>query len=155
MIRNYVHADIPRILYVIRTAFAEQRGIVTPPSSAESKTIEIVERELVAANALVFDVDKEIIACVFYQPQGESIYVDRLAVLPEFRRNGIARSMMDEVEKRSREIGASKLSVSVRIELVKQQDYYRRQGFLIVSKACHEGFTKPTYVIMEKPLPRQ
>ena len=152
MIRDYVYTDIPRILYIIKTAFAEQRGIVTPPSSAESKTIEIVKHELRTANALVFESDGEIIACVFYQPKGESIYVDRLAVLPEFRRRGVGRSLMEEVEKRAVELGAPKLSISVRIELVKQQNYYRRQGFEIVSKACHEGFSTPTYVIMVKRL---
>ena len=89
----------------IKTAFAEQRGKVNPPSSAEKKTIRIVETELQKANALVVETENEIIACVFYQPKGDSIYVDRLAVLPEFRKQGIGEMLMCEVEKLVIELG--------------------------------------------------
>jgi predicted N-acetyltransferase YhbS len=92
-LRNYQKEDIPQILRIIKTAFSEQRGKVNPPSSAERKTIEIVEKELRKAKALVVETDNEIIACVFYQPKGDAIYIYRLAVLPEFRKRGIGKNV--------------------------------------------------------------
>ena len=100
-LRDYRPADIPRLLYVIKTAFAEQRGLVDPPSSAESKTIEIVEAELRTANALVVESGGEIIACVFYQPNGDDIYIVRLSVFQAYRRRGIGKLLMREAEKRA------------------------------------------------------
>lgn len=149
-LREHRKEDIPRILYVIKTAFAEQRGKVNPPSSAERKTIGIVEQELQKAKALVVEIKNEIIACVFYQPKGNSIYVDRLAVLPEFRKQGIGKMLMCEVEKLATELGFTKLSLSVRIELTDQQKYYSKMGYKLSVYKSHKGFKEPTYVVMTK-----
>jgi N-acetylglutamate synthase-like GNAT family acetyltransferase len=151
-LRDYRKEDISRILYVIKTAFAEQRGKVEPPSSAERKTVEIIEAELQTANALVIESKNEVIACVFYQPKGDSIYVDRLAVLPEFRKQGIGEMLMFKVEKLAIELGFKKLSLSVRIELKDQQEYYSKMGYKISAYKSHKGFQEPTYVVMKKLL---
>ena len=148
--RNYLPADIPQILDVIKTAFAEQRGKVEPPSSAESKTVEVVEAELRTAESLVIEHNSKIIACVFYQPKGDSVYIDRLAVLPAFRRHGIGKFLMESVEKRAVAMGFEHLSLSVRIELKHQQEYYSKMGYKIAAYEAHEGFERPTYVVMRK-----
>jgi ribosomal protein S18 acetylase RimI-like enzyme len=149
-LRDYRPPDIPQILDVIKTAFKEQRGQVNPPSSAESKTIEVIKAELQTANALVIESANKIIACVFYQPKGDSVYIDRLAVLPAFRRKGIGKVLMKEAEKRAIDLGFSTLSLSVRIELEHQQAYYSKMGFKISSYESHNGFEQPTFVVMRK-----
>lgn len=151
-IRDHTKSDIPEILRIIKTAFAEQKGLVSPPSSAESKTIEIVNHELKTANALVGEYEGKIVACVFYQPISDEIYIDRLAVLPEFRRRGFGKLLMEEIESRTAGLGIRKLSLSVRIELENQQNYYRKMGFEITSYESHEGYNKPTYVMMKKSI---
>ena len=152
VIRDYDPKDIERILTVIKRSFAEQKGLVDPPSSAERKTIEIVEDELKRANALVFESEGSVVGCVFYQSKNDSIYFDRLAVLPEFRRNGIGTSLINEVERRAVEMHFGALAISVRIELRHQQNYYQNLGFRITSHESHQGYTKPTYVKMKKIL---
>jgi ribosomal protein S18 acetylase RimI-like enzyme len=151
-LRDYGIEDIPKILRIIKTAFAEQQGKVDPPSSAESKTIEIVEDELKTANALVIEVDLNVIACVFYHVKTNEIYIDRLAVLPEFRKQGLGNILMEEIERRSINLAIETLSLSVRIELNQQQDYYRKMGFEISSYEAHDGYKIPTYVVMKKSL---
>ncbi len=151
-LRDYRDDDISLILSLIKTAFSEQIGLVDPPSSAESKTIEIVRNELETANALVVEIDGAIAGCVFYQPKDESIYFDRLAVLPEFRRRGIGKLLIDEVEQRAKKEGYREMSLSVRIELVAQQKYYEAMNYKIVSNESHEGYSRPTYVVMRKTL---
>jgi ribosomal protein S18 acetylase RimI-like enzyme len=138
------------MLSVIKEAFAEYKGKLDPPSSAERKTIEIVEAELEVANALMVEVDEKIVGCVFFRPQGEGIYIDRLAVLPEYRNRGIASAMLKEIECRARATEYKTLTLSVRLALEKQQAYYNRLGFEFQEYGTHEGYTKPTYMKMRK-----
>ncbi len=152
MIRNYRPDDVPKMLSVIKAAFAEQKGIVNPPSSAERKTLEILSFELEAGEALVFEIDTRIIGCVCYREKDESIYFDRLAVLPAFRRRGIGKRLIREIENRAGDRGFQTITLSVRIELEAQQEYYQRLGYRIDSYKSHEGFEDPTYLIMKKSL---
>jgi ribosomal protein S18 acetylase RimI-like enzyme len=151
-IRDYGKEDIRQVLHIIKTAFSEQKGKVNPPSSAESKTLEILENELKTANALVVEIGEIVIASVFYHVNSEETYIDRLAVLPEFRRQGLGKLLMEEIERRSIDVGIWTLSLSVRIELTDQQNYYKNMGYEILSYEAHEGFETPTYVVMKKKL---
>ena len=150
VIREYRESDIPQILQVIKTAFREQRGVVHPPSSAESKTLEILKNELERADALVVEAKGKIIASVCFRPLDGEIYVDRLAVLPEYRNRGIASDLMQEIESRVPGMGFSSIALAVRLELESQQDYYKRRGYKITSYRSHKGFSDPTYVVMKK-----
>ena len=147
-----MEADIPIILSVIKEAFAEYKGQLDPPSSAERKTIEIVQAELESANALVVEVDGKIVGCVFFQPQSEGIYIDRLSVLPEYRNRGIASAMLKEIEYRAKSTGYKTLMLSVRLALEKQQAYYNRLGFEFQEYGTHVGYTGPTYMKMKKEI---
>ncbi len=152
VLRDYRDDDIPTILKIIKSAFSEQRGLVDPPSSAEQKTIEIIREELITAKAIMAVIGNTPVGCVFYQPRNGSIYIDRLSVLSRYRKRGIGRALMEEAEKRAVGSGYKNLSLSVRIELKKQQSYYENMGYRIVSEQSHEGYDRPTYVVMEKHL---
>lgn len=151
-LRDYEEGDIPSLLSVIKRAFKEHRGKLNPPSSAESKTVEIVREELTKANAIVVDIDHEVAGCVFYQPMDESVYIDRLSVLPEYRNRGIALALLTLVEKRARDQRFKTLTLSVRLPLIQQQTYYRKLGFECEKLDAHEGFTGPTFMEMKKVL---
>lgn len=148
--RDYREADIPAILALIKTAFAEYRGVLDPPSSAEVKTLAIIREELANADALVMTFTAEIIGCVFYRGRGESCYIDRLSVLPAHRKQGLARVMLDEVERRAKAAGCQTLTLSVRLPLKKQQAYYRKIGYEFLSYYTHEGYREPTEVVLQK-----
>jgi len=151
-LRDYRDTDIPAILLVIKEAFAEFKGQLDPPSSAERKTIAIVRAELQSANALVVEADGKIVGCVFFRPQGIGIYIDRLSVLPAYRNRGIASAMLKEIECRARSTGYKTLMLSVRLVLEKQQAYYSRLGFEFQEYGTHQGHTKPTYMKMRKDI---
>lgn len=149
-LRDYHASDIPKISEVIKAAFAEYQGRLEPPSSAEMKSPEVVKKELKAGNALVIEANGTIVACVFYQPKGEDVYLERLAVLPDYRKQGIATMLIREVEKRAKERRAKGLSLSVRLALTKQQAFYSSLGFKFESYGTHVGFSEPTFMIMKK-----
>lgn len=152
-LRDYRDEDVPRLVEVIRIAFAEFRGKLDPPSSAGLKTVDVVQSELQEANAIVAEVDSTIVGCVFYRmTEGERVYLDRLSVLPSYRRKGIARALMEKVEFRARLKAAKSLGLSVGIALAVQQEFYERRGYEFNEYGTHEGYDSPTYVKMKKEL---
>ena len=151
-LRPYTVEDLPAMLSVIRTAFAEYTGKLDPPSSAEHKTIEIVRTELEGADALVAEVEGNLVGCVFFRPQHEGVYIDRLSVLPEFRKRGIASALLNEVEIEAKTAGYEALTLSVRLVLKQQQAYYNRRGFEFFEYGTHPGYAEPTYMKMKKDL---
>jgi ribosomal protein S18 acetylase RimI-like enzyme len=152
ILRDYQEPDIPQILAVIKAAFAEYRGKLDPPSSAERKTVEIVRAELEKAAAIVAQIDDNPIGCVFYQPLDDAVYIDRLAVLPEYRNRGISSALLQRVEEKARARGFTALTLSVRVSLTRQQAYYRKLGFKDYGFGIHDGFSEPTSVKMKKML---
>jgi hypothetical protein len=59
---------------------------------------------------------------------------------------------MEEVNKRAVELGFKQLSLSVRIELKEQQEYYSRMGYTISELKSNKGFKEPTCVVMRKKI---
>jgi predicted N-acetyltransferase YhbS len=155
-LRDHTEADLPVILAVIKAAFAEYRGVLDPPSSAERKTLEIVREELQHGHALVAEIvaeiDAEIVGCVLYHPRADGWYIDRLSVLPAHRGQGIATEMMNLIERRARAAGAPALTLGVRLVLEAQQAYYRRLGYEPIKLETHPGYASPTSVTMRKAL---
>ena len=98
------------------------------------------------------EVDGKIVGCVFFRPQDEGIYIDRLAVLPEYRNRGIATAMLKEIECRAESTGYKTLMLSVRLALEKQQAYYNRLEFEFQEYGTHPGYTEPTYMKMRKEI---
>ena len=78
------------------------------------------------------------------------MYLDRLAVLPPFRGRGLARALVDAVEARAFALGAPAVRLNVRLALQDHQAYYARLGYAFLRHGTHEGYTSPTYVVMEK-----
>jgi predicted N-acetyltransferase YhbS len=148
--REAVDTDIPQILGVIKAAFAEYEGRLDPPSSAERKTVEIVRAELREATAVVAQHEQTIIGTVFYRSHGDAVYLDRLAVLSEWRGQGMGRRLMKIVEGKTAELGLSQVTLSVRIALTQNQIYYDKLGYEFVAYGTHDGYKEPTYIVLAK-----
>lgn len=151
-IRELDEADIPQVVAVIRAAFAEYEGQLKPPSSTHHKTPEIVQRELEDGGGFVVSNEALIIGCVFYHNNADYIYLDRLAVLPDYRRCGIARSLIQSVEQHALRQGIAEVRLSVRLVLERQRALYEQLGYAFVSYGTHAGFAQPTFVTLGKRL---
>ncbi len=152
VLRRYQTTDINDITTVIKAAFSEYTNKLKPPSSAEKKSPEVVRQELETRYALVATDNEQLVGSVFYQQKDNSVYIDRLAVLPSHQKQGIATQLMQEVEFRARDLGATSVSLSVRLVLEKQQAFYKKLGFVFDSFGTHEGFSEPTFMTMRKRL---
>ncbi|MCP3141077.1 GNAT family N-acetyltransferase [Pyxidicoccus xibeiensis] len=149
-IREAVDADASLLARLLREAFEEYRGRLDPPSSAHGKTEEVVRRELRDGGALLADAPSGAQGCVFFHVRKDHVYLDRLAVLPPFRGQGVARALMEAVEARARALGPLPVRLNVRLALQEHQDWYARQGYTFRSHGTHEGYTSPTFVVLEK-----
>jgi ribosomal protein S18 acetylase RimI-like enzyme len=105
--------------------------------------------------------DGRMIACMnltvrkSYVGDGLCLYIHQLAVLPEFKRQGIGSRLLDLAEKRAIHEGLNKLQLDTATTATHLVKLYRRRGFTPILEVQWEGKTYRSY-IMEKilnPLP--
>jgi ribosomal protein S18 acetylase RimI-like enzyme len=79
---------------------------------------------------LVGVVDGKIVATVMVGYDGHRGWVNYLAVAPKNQRTGLAREMMNEVERRLRASGCPKVNLQVRNGNVAAIEFYRAIGYI-------------------------
>jgi predicted N-acetyltransferase YhbS len=145
-------SDIPTIVAIIHAAFQEYDGAIDPPSGAHNESADKIREQMATDQALLALIAGQPVGCVLYRNQGDHMYFGRLAVLPEHRGRGIAGALIAYVEERAREIGLPRVRLGVRVALPRLRMRYERLGYRVIAERSHEGYTHPTYVIMEKAL---
>jgi predicted N-acetyltransferase YhbS len=144
--------DAEMIVALLHAAFDEYRSVLNPPSGVQRETVESV-REKMRTGAWLIAEDKGVaVGCVFSEPRGEFLYLGRLGVLPPARGRGVGRALMQLVETTAREQGFSRVRLGVRVILSDLRAMYERQGYRVVEYHTHEGFSEPTFVMLEKEL---
>ena len=89
-IRRASGNDIPTIHQLIQSAFAHHRDKLDPPFGAFRETEEKLHLLLLTEHAAVAVSAGQRVGCVFYNVSADSVYLHRLAVLPNFRHYGMA-----------------------------------------------------------------
>ncbi len=151
-IRPASPADLPTIVTLIQTAFTEYEGQLDPPSSAQTKTVAATSQELADGGALVAYADQMMVGSVFYHLRADHLYLDRLAVLPEYRRRGLAGRLIAAVEDLALQSGLTLVRLSVRLALAENRRFYERLGYEFFKHGTHAGYPEPTYVTLQKQL---
>jgi len=149
-LREATDDDASVILRVLHTAFEEYRGHLDPPSGVHSETVETIRGKLRVGGAVLAVVDGTVAGCVFYQPEGSHLYLSRLAVLPQYRDQGLGRALTQYVERRAQEVNLQRVQLGLRLVLADLRAYYERLGYHFVRQGAHEGYAAPTYVVLEK-----
>jgi GNAT superfamily N-acetyltransferase len=152
LIREAGDLDAELLALLIQAAFAEYLGRLDPPSSAHAKTADVVQAELADGGAFLAEQDDVAVGCVFFHPRTDHVYLDRLAVLPPYRRQGIGRLLIAAVEERARLLGYTRVWLSVRLALSANHSSYERLGYRFHSYGTHAGYHAPTSVTLEKHL---
>ena len=142
--------DTPLLLATLHAACEEYRGRLDPPSSVHAETIESVQSKLKTATAVIALVKNEVAGCVLYELESTHLYLGRLSVLPQFRKLGVGRALIDYVEAQAANLKVPRVQLGVRISLPHLQAYYEKLGYRIISYETHPGYTLPTYLTMEK-----
>jgi GNAT superfamily N-acetyltransferase len=152
LLREASEADAETLAALLRAAFEEYRGKLDPPSGAHDETAALVREKLEYARAVLALAGEEPAGCIFYETPQEYAYFSRLAVLPAYRRRGLARTLIAYVEGQARALGRQRVRLGVRLALPQQRAYYERLGYRAIYALAHAGYTEPTYLMLEKEL---
>jgi len=151
-IRAALVDDSAAIAELVRLAFSWQPRPTNPPSSALKETAATITTHLGRGGGAVLESGGVIVGVVLWNEEDGAFYISRLSVHPELRRQGIARILMDEAERQARQQGFSRMTLGVRLELEENRRFFRSCGFVDVALRSHEGFSEPTWVLMERRL---
>lgn len=151
-IRPATVADAAVMVTILHAAFEEYRGKLDPPSGAHRETLESVLNLLAHEHGLLALCDGRAVGCVFFDVRPDELYLHRLSVLPEFRRQGISKALVDAVEAHATELGKAKVTLIVRVALPQNRAYYEKLGYAITEFDFHDGYTQFTSVSMAKIL---
>ncbi|MEM7172976.1 MAG: GNAT family N-acetyltransferase [Pseudomonadota bacterium] len=141
---------IPALLTLIKQSFAFMEGRIDPPSSMHRLTLDKIRAQ--CSSGEVWAIGQPPFACIFLSEKGNRLYIGKIAVAPEHRGHGHARRLVELAEKRAQERGLNDLELETRIELTENHETFRRLGFEKVREGHHDGFKRPTYIVMRKPV---
>jgi ribosomal protein S18 acetylase RimI-like enzyme len=82
-----------------------------------------------APNLLVLEDGGQLVGSVMVGYEGHRGWVNYLAVHPGHQRRGLGRLLMDEAERRLRELGCAKVSLQIRTSNEAAVEFYRRIGY--------------------------
>jgi ribosomal protein S18 acetylase RimI-like enzyme len=122
---------------------------IDPPSSALKETAADFAKRLTAETCFAIEQGGQIVACVFCIPQGDALYIGRLAVAPEVRRQKLASALIEAAMAEARRIGAKRMTLKARISLISNVALFRRHGFVVTAAETHAGYAAPTSYAME------
>ena len=150
LIRAATAEDAPSLSAVILAAFEEFRGRLDPPSGAHNESVQAIEQKMTSAHAVVASIDQEIVGCAFYETEANHVYLGRVAVLPQYRRQRIGRKLVAWVEAQVRWLGYTHVRLAVRVALPDNRAFYERLGYRLHSYGTHAGYAEPTFVNLQK-----
>ena len=148
-IRIATAADATVIADLVRRAFAAQPRTTDPPSSALKETVAIVAAHLARGGGAVLERGGVVVGAVLWEVEDDALYISRVSVDPACRRQGIARALVGEAEREARRRRLPRMTLGVRLELEENRQLFRSCGFEDFEFRRHEGYTEPTWVLME------
>ena len=151
-LRAMTAADCPAVATLIGIAFAAQPVAVDPPPSALRETAETVAAHLAAGGGAVACAGARIVGSVMWEPKDGGLYLERLAIDPAWRRQGIARALVAAAEAACRRAGLPRLHLGTRLALIDNRRLFAACGFVEIAQHAHPGYAVPTWVEMEKRL---
>jgi GNAT superfamily N-acetyltransferase len=151
-LRALASADAAVAAALIRAAFAEMSAPVDPPPSALRKTAESVAGTIASGGGACAHAGEALVGVVLWAEKDAGLYVTRLSVRPDWRGRGIARALMGMAEAEARRRALPRMHLSTRLVLADNRRLFAACGFEERQKHAHPGYSKPTFVHMEKLL---
>ena len=144
MIRPAHRSEIPVILDITKDCalHLSASGIEQWNESYPSRAA--FEADLLRKELYVYLYQQEVVGCVvmtsvmdpeyeeitWLTPNGNSLYIHRLAVHPKYQGLGIARALMDEMEMLARQNGARSMRLDTFSQNKRNQRFYENRGYV-------------------------
>jgi GNAT superfamily N-acetyltransferase len=144
--------DWERVLQLILDAFAYMGPRINPPSSALKLTPQSVLSHAESGTLLLAYRAADLVGCLFLHRKNDALYIGKLAVSPTLQRAGIGRKLVEAARSEARSRGIGMLELETRIELTENHAAFARMGFIKTAENSHEGFDRPTSIVMRAPV---
>jgi len=152
LVRPLAIDDAPAAVALIHAAFAVQSVATDPPSAALRETSATVAAAIAEGGGAGAFEDAGLVAVVLWTEKEGGLYLGRLAVRPDRRGRGLARRLMAAAEAEARRRRLPRLHLSTRLVLLDNRRLFAACGYREIELRCHDGYTVPTSVVMEKQL---
>ncbi|WP_288481284.1 GNAT family N-acetyltransferase [uncultured Deinococcus sp.] len=152
LLRRATAADADLLAWIIRTAFAEYRDRLSPPSPAVQESPARLSALLQSGGAFVAECGGQVAGGVLYEHRGDHLYLSRLSVLPGARGRGLARALTSVVERRAAELGLGCVRLSVRRALPRNRAMYLHFGYRHFGNGEAAGCPSDASEMLEKHL---
>ena len=97
---------------------------------------------------LAYDTEK-LVGCVFANDLPRSLYIGKLAILPSYQGQGIGQRLVAACSQLAKKKGLKTLQLQTRIELIENQKYFGKLGFIKTAEGSHEGYKRTTNITMQ------
>lgn len=135
---------------MVQAAFAEYTGTIPVPPGALGDNVDDFRAALAEGRTvLAFVGDVEFtdgtldfsratpVGTARYEPREDHLYVGRVAVHPNFRRQGIGEELMAYIERVAPTIGYNKLYLGTRASMPGNLAFYEKLGYRVVKEEPH------------------
>jgi len=154
-IRLALPADVPAVASLLLQSFAEFEPLYTAGGfAATTPTAEQITARWHEGPVWISLLNSEIIGTVSVVPDGDSLYVRSMAVLPAARGHHLGRLLLDHIELYAREHGHNRLYLSTTPFLYRAIRLYENHGFQRTTTGPQDLFGTPLFS-MEKLLSSQ
>jgi ribosomal protein S18 acetylase RimI-like enzyme len=93
------------------------------------------------ASGSVYVIDcGEVRALIVLKVRDDHLFIENIAVRPEYQRQGLGRRLMQFAERQAREQGLNELRLYVSELMPENLGFYRRLGFEIVDRHLVDGY---------------
>lgn len=155
-LRNATPADAPLVFSLTLAAYEEYRHTLVPPSGVFGESEAAVRSELERGGGVVAALGGEPVGCARFEidPAGGFLYFGRLAVLPAFRRRGIAARIVRWLEARALELGLLEVRLGARLSLPGNIRLYTALGYETYDHEERAAFGVVSAEMRRRLLPR-
>ncbi|WP_169568831.1 GNAT family N-acetyltransferase [Sneathiella limimaris] len=137
-------SDWDALLALLKSSFAYMEDRIDPPSSLhrlDPKTIQ----EKAATEELFFIKNKgKLVACAFMDDRGDHYYLGKVATDPSLQGSGLGHEMLEACINHAKSQKKSYIELQVRVELVENQRFFEKRGFVKSGETAHVGYDRPT-----------
>jgi len=149
--------DFPFLLALIQRAFAHMDGRIDPPSSLHRMNAHSLAAKAHTETLLLARMDGAIVGCMFcaMSQSGTHLHIGKAAVSPHMQGRGVGRALFERAFMDAREQRLQGLELETRIELTENHAKFAKFGFQKVGEVAHEGYDRPTSIIMRAGLDQQ
>jgi GNAT superfamily N-acetyltransferase len=131
-----------------QAAFQPYAGVLDPPSGALRETVDSVRADLERAGGAIAWFGETPVGCLRFEIADDHLHVRRVAVAPEWQRQGAGAALMKWSHDHARELGLSEVRLGVRKQLPGNRRFYESLGYRLVARHRHPGSTRVSWYEM-------